>query len=114
MTDGNDVSAATLDNRAVPMFSPTDVRIPATPQAKKNISLPPQAPVKPGEEEEMKTINMIETLPQMSKKLLNTLVQSVIKSQHDLEREKLDVLALRMNLLNTKKKLEQANLEVQK
>lgn len=78
MTDGNDVSAASLSNHALPLFSPTNVKIPVTPQAKKNISLPPQAPVKPGEEEELKTINMIETLPQMSKKLLNTLVQSVI------------------------------------
>ncbi len=72
MTEGNDQSAVSLSNNAVPIFSPTTPKIPVTPQAKKNITLPPQAPVK--DAEEMKTINMIETMPQASKKLLNNLV----------------------------------------
>ena len=43
--------------------------------------------------DELKTVNIIENLKPESKNLLNSLVQSVIATQQETEKDKLEVLA---------------------
>ena len=64
--------------------------------------------------DEMGTITLIESLDNESKKVLNALVQSVLTTQQENDKDKLDLLAHRRALLQSEQRLEKEKLEYEK
>lgn len=62
----------------------------------------------------MGTINLIESLDPESKKMLNSLVQSVLATQQDTEKERLEVLQVRRQLIKTQQQLEAERLDFER
>ena len=59
----------------------------------------------------MGTISLIESLDNESKKILNALVQSVLTTQQENDKDKLQLLAHKRQLLQAEQKLEKDKME---
>ena len=69
---------------------------------------PPMSPLKPGrkdnvEVDEMGTIHLIDSLDPEAKKVLNSLVQSVLVTQQENDKNKLELLAKKRELIQAEK-----------
>ena len=62
----------------------------------------------------MGTINLIEKLDPQSKRQLNALVQSVLQTQQENEKDKLQLLSHKRQLIQAQKRMEVEQLEKQK
>ena len=76
-----------------------------------------QAEDSPGtdvEVDEIGTIHLIESLDPESKKILNSLVQSVLLTQQENDKDKLQLLSHKRQIVHAEQKLEKDKLEYQK
>ena len=63
------------------------------------------------EKKELATVNLIESLHTDSKKILNSLVQSVLEGQQSNDREKLGIFAQKRKLLQAQQMMEKEKME---
>ena len=66
------------------------------------------------EVDEIGTIHLIESLDPESKKILNSLVQSVLLTQQENDKDKLQLLSHKRQIVHAEQKLEKDKLEYQK
>lgn len=66
------------------------------------------------EVDEMGTIHLIDSLDPESKKVLNSLVQSVLVTQQENDKDKLELLGMKRKLISQQKTLMQEKLETEK
>lgn len=63
--------------------------------------------------DDLKTITLIEALDPASKKVLNSLVQSVLHTQAENEKHQLELISYKRELVTSKRKMEEEKLRLE-